>query len=198
MAGKTGTAKPGKKPATPEPIPRKGKPGAPEAVVSAQTQGPAYVNPVEEAQQNAAPKPQPGPWESGAKTGKWEQGATGQWKQGAVGKWKVGTEGGGGFGEPAKRPFITGSRFDARGGTNPTPVNYHNSEFYDGQGDNLIGGQAAGGGGGGGTGSPFAPGLAEAVKATGVKSSEQLKGISVEETVKGARRTKKTGGKRTL
>jgi hypothetical protein len=53
-------------------------------------------------------------------------------------------------------------------------------------------------GGGGGTGSSFAPGIAQTVQSLGLSSVEKLRGKSVEETVKGARRTKKTSQKKSL
>lgn len=49
-------------------------------------------------------------------------------------------------------------------------------------------------GGGGGTGNPLA-GVSSALKSTSIKGSK-LEGMSVEEAVRGARRTRKTGAKR--
>jgi hypothetical protein len=129
------------------------------------------------------------------KTGKWAGGAVGQWKTGATGKWSGGVTGGGGG----------GGGFGGIGKTGTAAAKNDQAQVDRVRKDSGFSGmhggyatESGGAAGGGGTGSPYAPGLSEVVKSTGVKSTEQLKGISVEETVKGARRTKKTGQKRSL
>jgi hypothetical protein len=148
-----------------------------------------------------------GGWKQGTKTGKWAQGATGQWQQGAEGPWAGtttttkkktgGTYAGGGGGDGRIRPRLEGTRgggvSDFRGARD-LPSRDGVVEYVDGNGE-VTGGA---GGGGGGTGSPFAPGLSETVRGLGLRSSS-LEGKSVEETIsRGARRTRKTGQKRSL
>jgi hypothetical protein len=128
-----------------------------------------------------------GPWESGDKVGKWEAGATGKWKQGATGQW-AGGGGGGGIGK-------TGSAAAANDQAQVDRVR-KDSGFSGMHGGYAT--ESGGAAGGGGTGSPYAPGLSETVRNLGLKSSS-LEGKSVEETIsRGARKTKKTGQKRSL
>lgn len=131
-------------------------------------------------------QPAPGPWESGTKVGKWEAGAVGQWKTGG------GKTGEGSRGTPNVRPR------DLIEGTHPGPFRDGRSLVYDGSASDGTTPLDDNGalGGGGGTGNPLA-GVASALKSTNIKTTEQLAGKSVEESIKGARRTRKTGGVRT-
>jgi hypothetical protein len=154
-------------------------------------------------------EPTVGGWKTGEKQGKWETGAEGQWKSGdAVGPWEGGKQGK--WQKGAEGGWVTGDKTGPWSGASGKAAKDSMNEVsttrgaggYDrtdyGPGFSGVTESGGGAGGGGGTGSPYAPGLSEVVKSTGVKSTEQLKGISVEETVKGARRTKKTSQKRSL
>jgi hypothetical protein len=132
-----------------------------------------------------------GGWESGAKVGKWEQGAVGKWQKGAGG-------GGGGGGEfPRAVGGQAGAKLVGSGGF------IHNErggiEHVVGSSNVMIENLTEPGGGssgGGGTGNPLAEAEA-AVKALGLRGAS-FEGKSVEEAVgRGARRTRKTGAART-
>jgi hypothetical protein len=134
-----------------------------------------------------------GQWQDGS-TGKWKAGAESKWKQGATGRWVQGTEGGdstGGRTRPGGFTSQTGlSSNYASGHVGSQNEMYHSDgSFFRSDNSNE---SESGLGGGGGTGS----GTAAATSALkGVNTKTQ--GRSVEEFVKGAKRTRKTGGKRT-
>jgi hypothetical protein len=133
-----------------------------------------------------------GPWESGTNVGKWEAGATGRWEQRSFNKDSVGGGGGTphhGIHEGNMNSIMDVQRIRDRNGT---------SGVFDPYGmESGAGGESGGGAGGGGTGSPLL-GVSSALKATGLKSTANIAGKSVEEvtSAKGARRTKKSGQKR--
>ncbi len=145
----------------------------------------------------AAPKPPTGGkwkqgaeggWESGTKSGKWEQGATGQWAAAATGGKATGGKTSG----------------KASGGTAPNgvaPTGFRNQVITSAgarDAGSPHGIYEAGGGaaGGGGSGNPLAA-LSSAVQSLNLKGTE-FGGKSVEEVIGyGAKKTRKTGAKRT-
>jgi len=131
-----------------------------------------------------------GPWESGEAVGPWESGAKGKWKKGATGAWEGGAEGK--WADRGKsRVGPTGPSI-ADGFRDRNLVGSRNViENFDGS----VVDSAGGAGGGGGTGSPLAA-ATSAVRGLGLKTA-QIKGESVEELVgRGAKRTRRTGAKR--
>lgn len=136
--------------------------------------------------------PQPVSRESGGKAGKWELGATGQWQQETPAKTRPRT---------APKPRPTGAL--------PAPTSGFRNQVIDRSGVRDAGsehgvyevGRAGEGGGvgagGGGTGNPLAA-LGSAIKNLNLKGAE-FGGESVEEVTSfGARKTRKTGAKRSV
>jgi hypothetical protein len=130
--------------------------------------------------------------------GPWESGQLGKWQTGFEGRWKSGSDNGSG-GDNGKNWYQQGSRPSDTVGGARNAGQRQVDEYRSGAGfagvQDPLGVESGGGAGGGGTGSPLL-GVSSALKATGLKTTSEIAGKSVEEAVKGARRTKKTGQKR--